>query len=735
MVELPFDNPGTRSTASRDSVSVLLPLPLAGAYDYLVPDDLDLAPGDIVMAPLGKREVMGVVWGPASGEVASAKLRPVAARIDSAPMRDELRRLVDWVAGYTLSPPGAVLRMCFPVPEALEPAAGRKAYRLAGPPPERMTGPRSRVLELMADGLARTASEIAELAGVGAGVANGLASAGSFETVQLAAEAPFAEPRGDHPGPTLSEAQDAAAGALVGQVEAGRFAVTLLEGVTGSGKTEVYFEAIAAALEAGRQVLVMLPEIALTAQWLDRFEARFGAAPAAWHSELTRGERRRVWRGIADGRVRVLVGARSALFLPFRALGLIVVDEEHDAAYKQEDGVAYNARDMAVVRARLNDCPAVLATATPALETLANARSGRYCHLHMPSRHGVAELPDVALVDLRKTPPGRQEWLSPPLVAALEETLAAGEQAMLFLNRRGYAPLTLCGACGHRLECPNCSAWLVEHRLIGRLQCHHCGFSGGLPKQCPECEADESFKACGPGIERLAEEAAARFPEARLAMMASDTLRGPKAVAEMVASVERREIDLLIGTQIVAKGHHFPYLTLVGVVDADLGLKGGDLRAGERTYQLISQVAGRAGRAERPGRVILQTWMPEHPVIAALGAGDPGRFIESEMEGRQAAGMPPFSRLVAIIVSAGEGAAAGGVARDLARKAPREAGCQVFGPAPAPLALLRGRHRFRLLLRAGRDVNVQTVTRRWLSRVQVPANVRLQVDIDPYSFM
>jgi primosomal protein N' (replication factor Y) len=518
------------------------------------------------------------------------------------------------------------------------------------------------------------------------------------------------------------------------------FSVTLLDGVTGAGKTEVYLEAVAEALEAGRQVLVLLPEIALTAQWLDRFRFRFGAAPAQWHSDLSQRQRRTVWRAVAEGGAQVVVGARSALFLPYRDLGLIVVDEEHDQAFKQEDGVIYHARDMAIVRARLGRIPTVLVSATPSLETVTNVKTGRFVRLHLPERHGAARMPRVELVDLRADPPPRMPglgpaWLSGALRQALSETFEAGEQALLFLNRRGYAPLTLCRTCGHRLACHNCTAWLVAHRLAGRIQCHHCGHAARLPQACPECATEGSLAACGPGVERLLEEVTALFPDQRTRIVSSDTLTGPTAAAEFVRAMSEREIDLLIGTQVVAKGHHFPWLTLVGVVDGDLGLAGGDLRAAERTFQLLHQVAGRAGRAERPGRALVQTYDPEHPVMQAMATGDRDRFLETEAENRRAAGMPPFSRLAALILSCRDEGLLDRTCGALARAAPHGDQLEVLGPAPAPLAVLRRQHRRRFLLCAARSQAVQQVIAGWLGRVDLPAAVRLRIDIDPYSFL
>ncbi len=696
---------------------------------------MDLAEGAFVSVPLGRRQATGVVWGPAAGDVAEARLRDVAACLPVAPMTAVMRRFINWVAAYNIYPAGAVLRMAMSVPEALSAPRPETVLALAAPLPDlRPTAARARVLAVLAHGPPRTAADLAREAGVSSGVVSGLLAAGMLIPRTIPRQAAPELPDWSLPGPVLSVDQAAAAAELVGGVGRG-FAVTLLDGVPGSGKTEVYFEAVAETLRQGRQVLVMLPEIALSAQWLSRFRERFGAPPVEWHSDLTGARRRAAWRAISEGRAPVVVGARSALFLPFPDLGLIVVDEEHDAAFKQEDGVVYNGRDMTVVRARLGNIPAVLCSATPSLETTANVAAGRYRCLHLPDRHGSAILPTIELVDMRLHPAERGAWLSPPLRQAVAATLAADEQVLLFLNRRGYAPLTLCRACGHRLQCSRCTAWLVEHRLQGRLQCHHCGHASPPPPACPSCAAENSLVACGPGIERLAEEIAVLHPGIRFAVAASDTLRGPAAAADLIRRMEQHELDLVIGTQVLAKGHHFPRLTLVGVVDADLGLSGGDLRAAERTYQLLYQVAGRAGRAERPGRVMMQTYMPEHPVMAALASGDRDRFVAAETKARQVDGMPPFGRLVAIVVSATGERAADDAARRLARVAPHALGLTVLGPAPAPLALLRGRHRRRLLLKAPRDIPVQPLVRQWLEAAGIGGNVHVHVDVDPYSFL
>ncbi len=711
---------------------VLLPLPLSGAYDYKLPRGTNVRRGLLVSAPLGPRAQMGVVWGAAEGSVGDNRLRE-AVPFDGHPaIPDKLCDFVDWVAQYTLSPPGMVLAMVLRSGRAFEPQTMRTAFVRGGATPERLTPARARVLALAEDGLARSVSVLAQEAGVSPAVVRGLIEAGALAATELPEFPPFAVPQGAFATVQLNDEQRDAAEGLRAEVAAQRFAVSLLDGVTGSGKTEVYFEAVAEALRCNKQVLIMLPEIALTVQFLERFAERFGCRPAEWHSDLTSKERTRVYRAAMNGEARVVVGARSSLFLPFRELGLIIVDEEHEQAYKQEDGAIYHARDMAVVRGRFEQCPVVLASATPSLESYVNATSGRYAHRRLGARHGAAVMPAVKLIDLRQEKAG--SWLSLPLREAVAAALAAGEQSMLFLNRRGYAPLTLCSACGHKMTCRDCSSWLVEHRYRKRLACHQCGYETATPPKCPECGAEGTLIACGPGVERVAEEFAALFPEARLAIASSDTMHGPRETQAAIRAMAKREIDVLIGTQIVAKGHHFPQLTLVGVIDADLGGSDGDLRARERTFQLLHQVSGRAGRAEKPGTVLIQTRNPKDAVMAALASGDRDAFYEQERLYRERAGAPPFGRLAAIILSSHDGVAVTEAGRALAKAAPAARGVKVWGPTPAFYHLLRGQTRERLLVQAERSVDVQAYLRAWLAGVKVSNKVRVTVDVDPVSF-
>ena len=718
-------------------VDILVPVALDQTYSYRVPAGLELTPGDLVAVPLGARECMGVVWAenPAPNPRLHNRLKDVDEKLDVPPLKAELRQFVDWVSSYTLASRGMVLRMALRMGEHLGPGRERVGVRLAGPAPQRMTAARSRVLSLFADGLMRSKNEASQEAGVSAGVIDGLIDEGTLETVVLPPEPVASQPDPDFRTPEFSLAQLAAADALRTTVEQGGYTVTLLDGVTGSGKTEVYFEAVAENIRRKRQTLILMPEIALTAQFLDRFSGRFGVRPAEWHSQLSPRKRARTWSAVGANEVSVVVGARSALFLPYADLGLIVVDEEHDPAYKQEDGAHYHARDMAVVRGSIAKIPVVLASATPSVESEVNARRGRYRHVHLPERFGGAHLPSIETIDMRREGPSRGRFISPRLAEAVAVSLSRREQALLFLNRRGYAPLTLCRACGFRLQCPNCDAWLVDHRFKRRLVCHHCGFAMPPPVECSNCHATDSFAAVGPGVERLEQEAGELFPQARVLVLSSDLVESVERLRQELDDVAEGRFDLIIGTQLVAKGHHFPKLNLVGIVDADLGLGNGDPRAPERTFQLLHQVVGRAGREEGRGVGYLQTHQPEHPVMRALISGDREAFYKNEIEQRERAGYPPFGRLASLVITANDRHTAEAYGRTLANAAPKDEHVRVLGPAEAPIAVVRGRHRFRLLVKSPRPFDLSAYLRGWLTTAPKPrGNVRLEVDVDPQSF-
>ncbi len=719
-------------------VDVLVPVAIDQTYSYQVPDGLDLKAGDVVSVPLGPRKVTAVVWADDTTPEPRLhnRLKDVDEKFDVPPLRAELRRFVDWVANYTLSSRGMVLRMALRMGDHLGPERVRLGVRLAGPLPARMTPARHRVTQLLSDGFLRAKSEVASEAGVSPGVIDGLVDEGTLETMPLPRGAAMEPPDPSFAVPEFSPDQATAAQAMRDLVAADAFGVALLDGVTGSGKTEVYFEAAAEALKRGRQVLILMPEIALTGQFLDRFSQRFGVRPLEWHSELSPRTRARNWAAVASGEGHVVVGARSALFLPYSDLGLIIVDEEHDQAYKQEDGAHYHARDMAVVRAHIAGIPVVLSSATPSVETEVNARRGRYRRVALPARFGGQHMPHIEAIDLRVEGPERGRFIAPRLAEAIAQSIGRREQALLFLNRRGYAPLTLCRACGHRFACNICDAWLVDHRFRQRLVCHHCGFSIERPQVCPQCGAEESLAAVGPGVERLQEEAASLFPQARTMVLSSDLITSIDVMRSELNEISEGRVDIIIGTQLVAKGHHFPRLNLVGVVDADLGLGNGDPRAAERTFQLLNQVIGRAGREEGRGVGYLQTHQPQHPVMKALVACDREAFYASEIAVRERTQYPPFGRLASLIISAGDRPTAEGFARRLASVAPLDNDVKVLGPAEAPLAVVRGRFRFRLLVKSPRGYDLSGYLRDWRSRApKAKGSLKLEVDVDPQSFL
>ena len=715
--------------------SVLIPMPLPEAFDYAEPEGMGLEVGDQVAAPLGPRLVRGVVTALREAAGGNRSLKPVAKRLDEPPLPVGVLEFVQWAARYSVDVPGAPLAIALRGARAPKPRPVR-VVEATGKVPSRVTAARTRVLEASVDGPI-TPEALARAAQVSPGVVKGLVQNGALSERLVVQEAAFDPPDLSRTGAILNASQAEAAEGLKVMLAGESFGVALLDGVTGSGKTEVYLEAASAVLSADSdaQILILLPEIALTQAVIQRVSDRFGAQPGEWHSDVAPPARRRVWEAVAGGRCRIVVGARSALFLPFRKLALIVVDEEHDTSFKQEEGFIYHARDLAVARGKIEEAGVVLASATPSLETLRNAETGRYHWLRLAARHGAARLPDIELIDLRETPPEHGRWLSAPLVQAMAETWVRGEQTLLFLNRRGYASLVLCQACGERLCAPDTESWLVEHRYSGRLVCHLTGFSMPKPTACPHCGAKDSLVSVGPGVERVEEEARNLFPEARVAVFSSDTVFDAREGRRLIQAMAEGQIDILVATQIAAKGHNFPDLTLVGVVDADLGLRGGDLRAAERTYQLLAQASGRAGRADRRGRALLQTYAREHAVMQALLAQDRDAFVAAEMVEREAAGLPPFGRLAAVIASGSDAARLDAFVRGMAEAAPNAPGVEVYGPADPPLGLVRGRWRKRFLVRAERGVDLSAYMAAWRARVKPPGTIRLVFDIDPYSFL
>ncbi|MEM7242164.1 MAG: primosomal protein N' [Pseudomonadota bacterium] len=718
-------------------VGVLTTEPLDKILDYKAPP-AGVQLGAFVEVPLGPRKVLGVVWNGGEGSYALEKLRTVSSVVDCPPMRPEMRAFLEKTGAYTMTAMSAMLRMATRAPGLLQPPSKRLVYRKGHGQPDKPTPARQKVLAFLEDYPVSlfALGELAELAGVSTSVVKGLVTQGVVLEKQAPRDVPYEVLDPNRPAKALTQDQSSAAERLIAKVATGTYSTTLLKGVTGSGKTEVYLEAVAECLRQGKQALVLIPEIALTVEFLERLKTRFGHAPAEWHSAVTQAERRRCWHMVGQNAAQVVVGARSALYLPFHNLGLIVIDEEHDASYKQEDGALYSARDMGVMRASIENAAVILASATPALETWVNAREGKYDRVDLAERYGAATLPDIRTIDMREEALARDTWISPTMRAEIDTRLQRSEQSLLFLNRRGYAPITQCRVCGHQLGCYQCDARMVEHRFRAELICHQCGYSEAKPKACPACGVEDRMAAIGPGVERLAQEAAQKFPDARISILSSDMSLSAAALKQKISDLANGAADIIIGTQLVAKGHNFPLLTLVGVIDADLGLQGADLRAAERTFQLMRQVAGRAGRADKRGVAYLQSYQPQHPVIEAILSGEEEAFWATEAKERNQNQTPPFGRLVGIVLSGPDHSAIMNVAGQLLRnKGPLDAvEAQLYGPADAPISRVRGRFRVRFLIKVAKSARIQDALTIWRASVKLPNAMRMSIDIDPQSF-
>jgi len=726
-------------------VKVLIPNVVNAGYDYRLTKDADL--GTFVGVRVMNRPYIGVVYGIGDSGLAPEKIKDVNEVFPRGLNITDLQwiqRMSEW----TMMQPGAVLRLILNVPDAFaEPKMEQLyAYNFADET-QKMTENRQKVADAFSlnDNEPMSISDIQSIAKVSSAVVRAMITKDMLQPVAAREKnRPITYEYHDTNTVELNDEQRAAADAIGNDIEKGGFSVTLLDGITGSGKTQVYFDAAWRAYSMGKSVLLMMPEIALTTQFIKRFEQRFGAPAVVWHSNLTAARRREIWRGVLNGEIKMLVGTRSALFLPWQNLGLVVVDEEHDSSYKQEDMGNYHGRDMAILRAKIAGFPIVLASATPAEETLNNVELGRYKHLILRSRFGGASLPTIETIDLRENKPENYKvksdavdeqtgHLSPKLCEEIEKTLSNKQQVLLFINRRGFAPIVQCKKCGWVATCSDCSVAMTYHKRLGKMLCHICGRTAPLMTKCPDCGFDVSMR--GAGLEKIEEEVLARFPNVKTALVSSDTMMSRQSLERLVAQMESGELDIIIGTQILAKGHHFPNLTLVGVVDADMGLFGTDFRAAEHTFQQLFQVAGRAGRGELPGRVLMQTYQPDHPVLRAICAGNRDDFIKQDMAARRAAKMPPFGQLIALVIEGQKEAVLKKFCEDLRVAAPIVNGAKIMGPVMAQIYQVRNWYRMRFLIAGDVRAALQPLVKTWLARVKVPANIRVKIDVNPQNFM
>ena len=731
---------------SGDIVKVLIPNVINTGYDYRLTEPAGV--GNFVRCTVMNKQYIGVIIGTGDSGLDQSKIKPI---IEVCNLGKLSQFDIDWIykmSDWTLMTPGAVLRLIVNVPDAFNPAPIEQLYSFNFDNNAKMTEARQAVSDAFQsnDNDAMSVNDIQNIAHVSTAVVKTMIKNGILTPAQQREKNKdlFHYEYHDTGSVVLNDEQQSAANVIADALKQNTFSVHLLDGITGSGKTQVYFDSALRAYNAGKSVLLMMPEIALTAQFMSRFEKRFGAPPVVWHSNLTAARRREIWRGVANGSIKIVVGTRSALFLPWQNLGLIVIDEEHDTSYKQEDMGNYHARDMAILRAKIAGFPVVLASATPSIETLHNVALGKYTRLRLMSRFGGAQLPTIETIDMREQRPESYKIdkdseneisgnLSPQLCEEISNTLSQHRQVMLFINRRGFAPIVQCKKCGWVAQCPDCSVGMNYHKHLGKLLCHMCGKTAPLPDKCPQCGNEVSMR--GAGLEKIQEEISVKFPNARTALVSSDTIMSREALERLVHKMENGEIDIVIGTQILAKGHHFPNLTLVGVVDADMGLFGTDFRAGEHTFQQLFQVAGRAGRGEFPGRVLLQTYQPEHPVITAICAGNRDEFIASDMESRKNAQMPPYGQLIAVVVEADKEQTLKRYCEQLSNAAPQLTGGKIMGPIAAQIYQIRNWYRMRFLVAGSERANLQPIVRDWLNKVKQPANVRVKIDVNPQNFM
>ena len=717
------------------SCQVLLIYPGKGTYDYRIKNSLEI--GQLVSVPLRKSIYLGIVIGEGTKGFPRSKLKNIIEVHNSFIFSNELLSFCHWLTNWYISEKSQVFKMVIPSASFLKPVKSKKFLEFNNKSKSKTTILGDKVINYIKNNSNLSVSECCKELNVSNSVIHKLIK----DNVLLIKNVDEYKTKNNKIKKTinLNISQKNAVKSILDDSLENQANIFLLDGVTGSGKTEVYLELIANELKKEKQCLILIPEIILSNYFKERFLEKFNFLPAVWHSDISKSKKHKIWRQIISGETKVVIGARSALFLPFKELSLIVVDEEHDPSYKQEDGVIYNARDMAVVRGRFSNSKVILGSATPSLESIYNVNIGKYIKIVLSERYGAAEMPIINIVDMQKEKLPSNRWIAKESINAITRALENKEQVLLYINRRGYSPLTLCRSCGYRFSCKNCSSWLVHHKNTNTLLCHHCGYQEEIPDECPQCHSKEEFAPCGPGVERLAAEAMSLFPSAKCEIIASDTLNSPSESEKIFKTISDGEVDIIIGTQLIAKGHNFLNLTTVVAIDADLGLSGGDLRASERTFQILTQLAGRTGRADKKGRAYIQSYDPHHNVMKAMQTGKITRFIQAESEGREYRKLPPYGRLASLLIQSKNLALLESFLKTLSLKTPKKyqdsERIDVLGPAPAPIAKLRTFYRYRFLIKYKEDIRIQPFIKEWLGNIKLPKGVRIKIDIDPYNFL
>ena len=659
-------------------INILLPLPFNQTFQYLCNEEEKVELGDFVLVPFKDKIVTGCIWENKSKlkkQLPKKKIRNIEKKLNFSPLNKQNRDFIDWVSNYTMNNLGSTLKLCLSIKQIFK---KKKIEKI-----------KEQFLNLPSN------------------------------------------------KPLLTKEQSNAKKYIFQKIDNKKFSTVVIDGVAGSGKTEVYFEAINKCLMEKKQVLVLLPEISMTTQWFDRFKKKFKTNPLLWHSDIKGSEKIKIWKSILEDNVNIVVGARSSLFLPFKNLGLIIIDEEHDQSFKQEEGIIYNARDMAVVRAKISNIPIILCSATLSIETKLNVLERKYDVVKLKQAYGEAGLPEVKIIDLGKNPPEKGMWLTDEVHRELKKTIEFGNQALFFLNRRGFAPYVFCNSCYKKILCPNCDVGLVFHKKIDNLICHHCGYKSLLENNKKICK--ESEKKCdlflyGPGVEKIYEEIKNKNKNLNIEILTSDVMQKKGKGETILRKFEREEINVIIGTQILAKGHHFPKLTLVVIVDADFGFIGGDLRAAEKTFQLLTQVSGRSGRSRLSGKVLIQSTMADNPILKKIKRFDLNGFFLEELNIRKESGLPPFKKLCSLMLISKNEKKLNDFCRKMKVNIEPSNEFEVLGPAPPFISYIRGKYRKRFIIRCSRNKNIQQFVSIWLKKLQIPFDLKIAVDIDPYNF-
>lgn len=722
------------------TAQILLPIIFDKSFSYYVNDAFNIEVGDVVLVNFMNRNCYGIVTKVEEElEKSNFKMKTILAKDDELKISPNLIKLIEFAASYNLAPKGLFLKLAISILNSSKIKENSQVFcKINKNPPQnvKITPKRQEIIDLFGKKSEILLSEIVNLAKTSSSTVNSLVKNGILtkeikKIAQKREKFPEIEPN-LFKLKELSSDQQNAADFLNKKIAQNQHSVTLVDGVTGSGKTEIYFNVISKILkEKSGQILILLPEIILVNQLIKRFENIFNFKPQIWHSKINNNQKRDIFYALNNGEIEILISTRSAIFLPFSNLKLIIIDEEHEASFKQEDIVNYHGRDMAIARAKFENIPVILSSATPSLETFVNAKSGKYEHLILKSKFFNNKKTQIELVDMKNSDLEKGCFISKELEKEMQNCLENKKQILLFLNRRGYAPLTLCKSCGHKISCKDCSSYMSYHQSLNKLICHHCGSESKFNIACENCEEEDSFVTLGAGVERIHEEVKSLFPLSKTALMTSDSLNNQEESTKIIEKIINNEVDVIIGTQIIAKGHHFPNLSLVGIIDGDSSFNNANLRAGEKSFQLLTQVIGRAGREKHPAKIFLQSYNINNLVFKYIIEQNRDDFFNLEIQNRQIMQMPPFGKMIAIIFISKNEDLAINCGKMIVSHFPNQENIEIFGPAPMPISKIRKNYYYRVLVKSDKKLNIQKLINNIISSFKTPNQVRIKIDVDP----